>query len=330
MAGRRSVWSDPRVIEASRQFVTATDEVWRLQRGDDTECRFFQTMVRGEPGLMQGSHQGTYVCAPSGRLLARINSLRADDVLRTIEEGWRRWQELGSADRVLADASRVRPEHRWEQSCPPDGLVLTSLNRDLPAIASQGGADRRWNRDHVWFDRAEAREWLGPTMALGEVHSLPRALVERLTRFHLVDNVRGQVGPFATEELALAEITTEVVKRDAAGVWLVIRGKTRADSDGVWKMGENDWRHFPQRPRGIETELLGTACFDPNAGAFRELNFVAVGQSWGAVGLNGRRETGVRFPLGFVFELVEADRVPTVAPAFIDVYEAPWVRRPAS
>ena len=37
MAGRRSVWNDPRVVEKARSFVTATDEVWRLQRHPDRE-----------------------------------------------------------------------------------------------------------------------------------------------------------------------------------------------------------------------------------------------------------------------------------------------------
>ena len=77
MAGRGSVWSDPElralVVEHT---VPCADEVWRLQRGDDGECRFFRAMAdAGHYGKGGGTRQGIYLASPSGRLLSSINSL---------------------------------------------------------------------------------------------------------------------------------------------------------------------------------------------------------------------------------------------------------------
>jgi len=35
------------VIAASASFAPAADEVWRLQRDDDPECRWFRAAARG-------------------------------------------------------------------------------------------------------------------------------------------------------------------------------------------------------------------------------------------------------------------------------------------
>lgn len=72
--GRRSVWSDERLIEVAARFVPAADEVWRLQRDDDPECRSFRIAVTGKIEPSRGSMQGIYVFSPAGHLLGRRNS----------------------------------------------------------------------------------------------------------------------------------------------------------------------------------------------------------------------------------------------------------------
>ena len=83
--GRRSVWSDQRVLAACASFVPAADEVWRLQRDDDPECRWFREAVRGSSDAVAGSMQGTYVITAAGDLLGRINSSSPDRVLAMLE-----------------------------------------------------------------------------------------------------------------------------------------------------------------------------------------------------------------------------------------------------
>ena len=45
--------------------------MWRLQRGVDAECRFFQSFAdQGHYQARGGTRQGIYVCSPGGKLLA--------------------------------------------------------------------------------------------------------------------------------------------------------------------------------------------------------------------------------------------------------------------
>ena len=248
--GRRSVWSDPRLIELSASFVAAADETWRLQRGDDAECRYFQDMVAGGGHYAGkgGTRQGIYVCAPSGELLVSLNSLRADRVVEALELGLERWEDLPEEKRELPEDAPIRPAHRWEASFPADGLVLTSVRRDLPEDDNPFAARaERWNRDPVWFSRDEAAGWLPETLEVGASTPVDPRVTQRLARFHLVDNARGQTLPYAPDEVE-ASLEVRVVAIEGARVELAILGTTRADSDGVWRLGDNDWKPRAEGP----------------------------------------------------------------------------------
>jgi len=68
------------VSSLAKRFVPVTDEVWRLQRGTDPECRFFQSFAdRGHYRGGGGTRQGIYVVTPGG------SSHMIPDVLRAVE-----------------------------------------------------------------------------------------------------------------------------------------------------------------------------------------------------------------------------------------------------
>lgn len=324
--------------------MTATDEVWRLQRESDPECQFFQTAVAGRAGRLGGSHQGTYVFSPNGKLLARINSLSADRVLAVLDRGLAEWASLPDAERHLKDPSQLLPRHRWENSYPKGGLVLESIHRDLTALAEptptsqpatpptgQPNAVRakkpvRWNRDHVWFHRSEVEGWIPNPPEPGTERTVAAPLVLRLAQFHLVDNVRGQEGPFAPADIQHAEMQTRVVSVEGSQVQLEITGRTSAESDGEWKLGENDWKHFPNRPRSLTTSIVGRATYDRDLGQFSRFELVAIGDAQGGSGLNGRRK---KSQLGFLMRLAPDTPQHRIAPAFADIYGTSWITQPA-
>lgn len=321
MTGRASVWSDPRVIELAREFVAASDEVWRLQRGTDAECVFFQEMAEhghygGSPGT---TRQGIYVCAPSGKFLASVNSNSADRVLSTMQRGLFAWKKLSKNQRLLTDDARILPEHRWEDSYPADGLVLTMFTRDLP---EEGGPEQpceaKWNQDRVWFSKAEARQWLPEDIRPGAKHSLPELLLTRLMRFHLVDTVKGQTSTFSTRELEDSAISVEVVKSAPPLARFEIVGATHAESSR---------RRRRTSPHGVSTRLLGHGTYHVEQERFTEFEIVALGRRWGRTSLNGRRRDAPEGLLGFVFRLSGPEE-PRIAPAFIFSDYADWVTGP--
>lgn len=312
------------------------DETWRLQRGSDAECVQFQRMAdQGHYGGKSGTRQGIYVCTPEGQLLSSVNSLDPAVVRSTLEGGLEAWERLArpaqpiQSGRGAAAAATFSERRRWEDGFPVEGLVLFSCNRTLPDARTPPPASPagRWNVDHVWFNHAEARQWLPNSLQVGARRELPSSIVERLARFHLVDSVGGQTLPFAVEELEHCAITTQVVDRDRNEVTLLITGSTAAEADGEWRMGDNDWR--PQRPwpRGIETELMGEAIYDAAKQRFVMFKMVAVGRWHGGTEFNGRSESESG-AIGFVFALGTDTPAGRVAPAFVDVYDAPWLQAP--
>ncbi len=321
------------MIALADNFVPAADEVWRLQRGTDRESRLFRQMAdKGHYGGGQGTRQGIYVCTPSGDFMVSINSLNPDAVITKLEAALRRWRLLSEMVGLRPSAAKPAPDpaHRWETSYPERGLVLVSTNRDL--VAELGGIRRtgdRWNRDHVWFSAAEARSWLPTDPKLGTVYSIPTVLAQRLVRFHLVDNVRGQTLPFAVEEVRGSEIQTEVLDRQGQVVRLRISGATTAEAEGPWLMGDNDWKPPREFPRAMTTQLFGYATYDLGQAAFTEFDVVAVGHRRGHTQNNDRSRGPQEGTIGFVFTLAEDTPAERVSPAFIDIYDAAWVARPS-
>ena len=312
----------------AKKFVPATDEVWRLQRGDDPECVFFQTMAdKGHYGDRPGaSRQGIYVCAPSGKFLASVNSTSPDRVLRTMQQGLDRWNELPAEDRQLAKDAKIKPRHRWEDSYPEDGLVLSMYTRDLPTqvspINGESNQERasKWNQDPVWFSKAEAHQWLPSELEVNAEHELPRSLAMRLVRLHLVDMVKGQTNTFSESEIKDVHISIKVVELTDAHAKLEITGQTNADSTQQSRRTS---------PHGVKTQHMGTATYNRESGSFDEFELVAIGSRWGYTRFNGRRRDTKEGRVGFVFQLADPN-TPRIAPAFIFQYEADWVKRPTN
>ncbi len=305
----------------------AADEVYRLQTDDDADCRFFRAAVYGDARPRKGSMQGTYVFAPSGELLGRLNSLHADKVVAMLTAALEKWDALEDGRRWLTERSGLEPEHRWEDSYPEGGLVLMRTARDVPGEDPAAEPLRPFNRGQVWFSAAEARRWLPEKIAAGETHEISDDLLLRLACFHLVDNVRGQTIPFAPEEIeGKIAVTVESVSDGVAS--LSIRGETAAMALGPWLLGDNYWKPKREWPRVVGTTVVGVARFDIEANRFTLFDLVALGDRDGRTGFNGRaRERSSHgAPIGFVFRLAPATL--RVAPTFINLYNADWVRHP--
>ncbi len=325
MVGRRSVWSDESVIELAQQFVPVADEVWRLQTDADADCVFFRRSVRGSDEPSRGTMQGTYVFAPSGLLLGRLNSNNPAQVKKMMEAALLKWEELDESERRLGTDAELTAAHRWEHSYPEGGLVLMRTARDLPASldpSEERGV--RHNRDPVWFTREEARAWLPEKIEVGARREVPGFVVERMARFHLVDNVRGQTIPYASSEVN-GNLTSEVIGIEGDVVSLRVTGWTESIALGPWLMGENYWKPGREDPHSIVTEVLGSARFDRELSEFVSFDVVALGVREGRTINNGRRETAPA-GIGFAMELAPAGY--RIAPTFINVYEAAWVKQP--
>lgn len=319
---------DSRVIALSKQFVCAADEVWRLQRGSEADCIFFQKMVNGGERITdRGTRQGTWICAPSGRVLARTGSRQVEEFLETMKAGLARWAELAPEEKRVPEGVELQAEHRWEMNYPEGGLALERIVRDL----DPGGLDAepmpRWSRDFAWFTEEKVRSWFEGELPLGARVSLP-LLARRLARFHLVDNARGQTLPYADSEISQAELTARVIAREGTLLDLALTGRTSAAATGPWQLGDNLWKPSRNLPHGMRTRMMGSARFDLDAGRFVHFDFVALGVRSGRTQMNGRGRAPDDESL-LAFHLALAPESMRLAPTFIAVYDADWVIPPA-
>lgn len=301
----------------------------RLQSGRDAECQLFQKIARqgragGRPGVSQ---QGTYVVAPSGVLLADLNSNDPVRVLEMLQRGLDRWKQLPQDERLgaelpaLAQTDVRRPERLY----PEGGLVLRVSSRDLPRENApvRPGADWRqtaWNHDFVWFKPDEARQMVPEKAAVGEKRQIPDALIRRLARCNLVDNVRGETQPYADANIERAAWNAEVVKVEGRRVTLRLTGETRAAAEGMWSIG--GLRHPEPTPqkRGHETKILGRGTYDLGKQKFTAFEMLALGTRWGGSQFNQRGDDLDPAPIGTLFVLAGDSPVERVAPAFFRQY----------
>jgi hypothetical protein len=312
------------VLELAAQFIPAADEVYRLQNGSDAECRLFQKFAEeghygGRPGR---TRQGTYAATPSGVLLASVNSNDAGRIADLLRDALAKWKKLPRAERLQAEDPKGQGAalRRAERYYPEGGLVLHVYSRDLPREdVAAGWRGKAWNQDYAWFKKEEAKQFLPQHVRVGQKQEVPAPLVRRVARAHLVDNVRGQTGPFDEKHIEKARLTAEVTGADAGIVSLRLEGETRAAAEGAWAVaGLRGGRNLTPQKRGYEARLLGKATYDVKQERFLTFELVAVGMRWGATQFNVRRDDLGPAPMGVLFVLAGTSPSERVAPAFFN------------
>jgi hypothetical protein len=324
---RRAVFADPRVTTLLARFVCAADEVGRLQRGKDPEGLLFQKVA--EQGHYAGrtvptsTRQGLYATTAGGTLLASINHNDPARVAAMLEQALAAWDKLPAEQRAPADGwDGTSGRQRLEARYPEGGLALRVLSRDLPREEGQAAARagdwraKAWNLDYAWFRREEARALLPPgELVAGTQHEVPRALVDRLVRLHLLDNVRGQTYPAKPEALEKARLTAHVSGTGSFGVFVHFEGEARWSESGSWRvagLGEP-----VEARRGVEVRITGGAHWDPKTARFDRFDLLAHGTRWGATQYNARHDDLGPAPIAWLFELAPDTPSSRVAPASI-------------
>lgn len=231
------------------------------------------------------------------------------------------WQQLAPADRKLDAAARERlaSNHRFADRYPDDGLVLAEYGRDLGRPVDEGDwRTQAWNEDQAWFTKAEAASMVPAETTVGAEAQVPRPLVERLARLHLLDFVRGQTPDLPAAAVQTAELRVRVAAVEGDRVHLQLSGRTHSEETGRWIV--RDGGKGPEKhTRGVRLELDGHATWDRAAGRFTAFELLAEGERWGATRYNQRADDTAPTRVGFAFVLAPKDH-PRVAPSFAWAY----------
>ena len=296
--------------ELSKHFVPVADAIDSMQKESrkDPEAVIFQKFSRKRTYQKgnRGGAQGHYMVTPSGELLASASMGNGDIFAGLMEEALEKWEQMPREKRLLAEKPDPRASGAWKKTdslYPEDGLVLRSISRDLEKARWPD-----WNLDFAWFRKEEARRFLPKKIEVGVEHQVPKEIVGRLVRFHLIDNVYGLNYTFFPKEgVKKADLKVTVEQIEGRQVSLTLEGATIGDTD------------VPETI-GFAPKLMGKATWDTAQETFTAFELVAVGLRHGLGNCNLRRDP-TPAPMGIVFTLAGDSPAECLPPAFVSRYE---------
>ena len=318
MLGRELTFADAKIIEIVKDhFIAVAADDWFQRRRQDAEGVFFRKVADQGPTRERETRQGIYALTADGRLLHYSNHQDADVIRDFLVDALTAWRRLPAGQRArgafqVPELKKIDAEHA--PTVPKDGLIVNTYARILDRkddffchgkCAFPGG--QRASHDHLWI-RAEEWQALIPTDAKkGQEVKLPSNLIQRLARFHLVDNTRGEPPMWEANEVRKAEMKLIVDEVTANEVRLKLTGSIVLATHANLKSAK----------RGYDAVLSGDIRYEPGQGKITRFKVVAIGAHWGDGEFNEGARPG-RTPLGVAFELGDptraADRVP---PQFI-------------
>jgi hypothetical protein len=311
---------------ASRDYVPVAGDDWYERRRQDAEGRFFRSVADQGPrkGQDGSTRQGIYCFTADGQLLAYRNAGQNPDVMRdSLRQGLRAWQQL-PGERRLPGAVKVsdpdKSDPRYTRTPPHGGQIVNVYTRILErdhgdwckGTCKTLGGDQA-ARDHLWLTAAECKALVLANAKAGARFTLLPAVAERMLRFHLTDNTRGEPPFWRREDIRSQQLMLTVEQVTVAVVRLRLEGFVLLSTG----------RNPSQAGRGFDVRLLGHLEYDRGKQALERFDVVAVGEHWG----EGNYTRGARLgrqPLGIIFELASgnsgADFVPPQAAREIGVY----------
>ena len=283
MLDRESTFANPAIVKLlqTRFIPVAIDQAYQ-RRQKDNEGKFYQKIAnQGPRKIGRGTTQGLYTADASGRLLAFTNNRGAQRVQRMLQTALQKHQPG-----KVAAITKGTPDARYNPQPPKGGLVVRVTSKILGGYEEPENEWRRifqtsLGRDNLWV-RADEHA----ALAKGQ---LPKSLLKRLARYHLVDNTRGEPPMWRENEIQKLEgkITNDQLR---ATVQL--------------RTAKGD--------RGYDAQLLGKV--ETKNGKITRLDLVASGQFWGE-GSYTRNAPKGKFPLAIAFTLADGkDAADTVPP----------------
>ena len=219
----RLLMNDPHIAKKiSEEFIPVSAGIERLQPSrygnpESESSRWFQPMAKAalrrftSPEWWEKfqTYQGMYVVGPDAQCY-------------DYQVAWDLPPEkyLGILDKALEDYAASPPKRvpinadvSKESLSPapqPSTTVLRVFSRIRPLPAGCDESNRGIGRDHLWIFEDELSELSsGARAAGGKPFPMPRRIVGRLVRFHLLDTVRNTSSAFSENEVKQASFTVQ-------------------------------------------------------------------------------------------------------------------------
>ena len=317
IAGRVSAFSDREIIRmATEDFVPVTADDWYQRRRQDAEGEFFRKVANQGPRKGEGgaTRQGIYVLTADGELLSWKNAGQNADVTRDeLNRALERFKKLPASRREpgaveIGEPGKLDPA--YTRTPPPGGLIVRVHARILDHTGDEfckgscktTGGDAS-ARDFLWLTRDEVRSMAPAKTDIRFTYDVPKPVAERIVRFHLIDNTRGEPTFWDAKHVRHSKLKLTVIRATPDAIDLRLDGEALLSTDADPSKAD----------RGYDVRLRGDLRYLPAKQTFDRFDVAAVGDHWGE-GTFTRGARPDRKPLGVAFGLIAgeraADRVP--------------------
>jgi len=280
---RVSTFADEEIVSflKTRTVPVAIDQ-WFQRRQKDSEGDFYRQIASQGPrnDFENGTTQGLYMAAADGTFLGYTNNRTPERVKAMLRQAM-----LEFRPQVTEQLSVEREDPRYTLTPPVGGLIVRVQAKVMGGYEETDDAMQKifqaaLSRDNLWVSQAEHA-----AIAAGR---FPKSLAQRIARFHLVDNTRGEP-PMWREN--------EVLESDFEIDGTVVKGHTEL------RTASGD--------RSYSVDLLGE--LQTENGKVVAWNMVASGQYFG----DGRYTRGApqgKFPLAISFTLADGNDIADAIP----------------
>lgn len=296
-------------------FIPVAIDVWydQKQRRDDERDFFFHVAQQGhyKDNAPLETRQGIYILTADGTLLASNNRQDAESILNLMDVGLTAWSDFRYPDGF--EVPEAGPaDSRFRREPPEGGVVIDVFTRIVGEY--EPPADNSWTRwgfdpnqslgrDHLWITREDV-EGLAPSdVKVGARYPLPPILQERMLRFHLVDNVRGEPMMWRSDEVRRARIDLVVEEVSEQTLRLRIEGEALMQA----------LPNLPYPDRRYDATLLGYIEVHRDPLRVSRFDLMAVGEAAGE-GHYTRRAPAAPFTLAIAMRIAPPGPMASVPP----------------
>src|SRR5687768_11001757 len=188
---RGSTFSDPGIIKRLQtEFVPVVGNTHELQNGRSPARDWFMKMAASVNARVNNGNtaQGFYIAGPDGTAYGFNNNRTVERVNWFMDNSLKKLRESPPKATAIDPADLNAP---FARTPGPSVSVMRVFARIRPLPEGCSDLNKGIARDHFWIYPSEVKEMYRLTEhGLNEPIPLPRSVVARLTRFHLVDNVR--------------------------------------------------------------------------------------------------------------------------------------------
>lgn len=264
MLNRAFTFNNSKIVAKLKEsfipYAGNTAELQRLYRSEYDVADWFEKMSDQTKFAVQGeTRQGMYIAGADGTAYGWKNTPGISDTLRFMDRGLKEFERKPPGKIEIAQKEIDQP---FAKAPKPFTSVIAVYSRVRPVPEGSDNRNHNLGRDYFWIARDEVREMLA-----AQTPELPQALIARMVRYVLVDNIRGEPAYWEPKEIQRADFSLKRVESDDGHHSFRFRGEV--DCHTFWLT------------RGIKGVIEGEFVLDEVTGMVNRFRAYSKCSAWG-------------------------------------------------